>query len=98
MKRSEALDGSEMAYQGFYIENGRTATFGRKGSDYLTAVIARSVQASELVLYKDVKWFMSTYPVIVPYTSSDMILFFIGVIVSFLNAKASDRYRNRKGC
>ena len=41
---------------------GRTTTFGKNGSDYSAAVIAYSVNASTLELWKDVDGFMSADP------------------------------------
>lgn len=83
-------DGKVPVITGFYgvLEDGRTATFGRNGSDYLAAVIARSVQASELLLYKDVKGFMSADPAIVPDAYMlDEITFEEGIELSHFGAK-----------
>jgi aspartate kinase len=44
---------------------GRTTTFGKNGSDYSASVIAYSLDASSLELYKDVDGFMSADPEIV---------------------------------
>jgi aspartate kinase len=41
---------------------GRTTTFGKNGSDYSAAVIAYSINASTLELWKDVDGFMSANP------------------------------------
>lgn len=62
------LDGKVPVITGFYgmLPDGRAATFGRNGSDYSASVVASILQAGELVLYKDVKGFMSADPGIVP--------------------------------
>jgi len=46
---------------GFYgvTKEGKIAVFGRGGSDYTAAVIARSIQAESLDLWKDVDGFLS---------------------------------------
>jgi aspartate kinase len=46
--------------------NGHATTFGRNGSDYSAAVIARSLNSPLLTLWKDVPGFMSADPNIVP--------------------------------
>lgn len=53
---------------GFYGvgPHGRTTVFGRGGSDYTAAVIARCVGAESLDLWKDVDGFLSCDPRIVP--------------------------------
>jgi len=53
---------------GFYgiLPDGKAATFGRNGSDYLASVVARCMGADEVVLYKDVRGFLSADPEIVP--------------------------------
>jgi aspartokinase/homoserine dehydrogenase 1 len=53
---------------GFYgiLPDGKVATFGRNGSDYSAAVVARTLMASDLILYKDVPGFMSADPSVVP--------------------------------
>lgn len=62
------LEGKVPVITGFYgvLPDGRAATFGRNGSDYSASVVANILQAAELVLYKDVKGFMSADPSIVP--------------------------------
>src|SRR6056297_653077 len=53
---------------GFYgiSETGKINLFGRGGSDYSAAAIARCVKARSLDLWKDVKGFLSADPKIVP--------------------------------
>lgn len=53
---------------GFYgiSETGKVNLFGRGGSDYSAAAIARCVKAQSLDLWKDVKGFLSADPKIVP--------------------------------
>jgi len=53
---------------GFYgiSETGKVNLFGRGGSDYSAAAIARCVKAESLDLWKDVKGFLSADPKIVP--------------------------------
>jgi len=53
---------------GFYgiSESGKVNLFGRGGSDYSAAAIARCVKAQSLDLWKDVKGFLSADPKIVP--------------------------------
>jgi aspartate kinase len=46
-------------------ERGRTTTFGRGGSDYTAAVLASSLDASCVELWKDVDGFMSADPKVV---------------------------------
>jgi len=62
------IDGKVPIITGFYgvLPDGRAATFGRNGSDYSASVVASILQARELVLYKDVRGFMSADPAIVP--------------------------------
>lgn len=52
---------------GFYgiTREGKLAIFGRGGSDYTAAVIARSIQAASLDLWKDVDGFLSGDPRII---------------------------------
>jgi aspartate kinase/aspartokinase/homoserine dehydrogenase 1 len=52
---------------GFYgvTKEGKIAIFGRGGSDYTAAVIARSIQAESLDLWKDVNGFLSGDPRII---------------------------------
>jgi aspartokinase/homoserine dehydrogenase 1 len=52
---------------GFYgvTKEGKLAVFGRGGSDYTAAVIARSIQAESLDLWKDVDGFLSGDPRII---------------------------------
>ena len=45
---------------------GRIALFGRNGSDYSAAVVARVVEADELEIWKDVDGFMTADPKLVP--------------------------------
>ncbi len=47
-------------------EKGRTTTFGKNGSDYSAAVIAYSLDAESLELWKDVDGFMSADPYLIP--------------------------------
>ena len=64
---------------GFYgmAPNGRTTIFGRGGSDYTAAVIARCIGAGSLDLWKDVDGFLSCDPRVspdshtIPYLSYD---------------------------
>ncbi|WP_304225607.1 aspartate kinase [Gracilinema caldarium] len=53
---------------GFYglTREGKIAIFGRGGSDYTAAVIARSIHAESLDLWKDVDGFLSGDPRIIP--------------------------------
>ncbi len=53
---------------GFYgtAKDGRCAIFGRGGSDYTAAVIARCTGASSFDLWKDVDGFLSSDPRVVP--------------------------------
>jgi len=53
---------------GFYgvTKGGNIAVFGRGGSDYTAAVIARSIRASSLDLWKDVDGFLSGDPRVIP--------------------------------
>ncbi len=53
---------------GFYgiSESGKVNLFGRSGSDYSAAALARCVNAQSLDLWKDVKGFLSADPKIVP--------------------------------
>ncbi len=55
-------------FTGFYglTPEGRTALFGRNGSDYTAACVARGFRASRLVLYKDVPGFLTADPEKVP--------------------------------
>lgn len=46
--------------------SGRVSTFGRNGSDYSAAVLARLLQATRLEIWKDVDGFMSADPRAVP--------------------------------
>jgi aspartate kinase/aspartokinase/homoserine dehydrogenase 1 len=65
----EALTFKETAVvPGFYgvTKDGSCAIFGRGGSDYTAAVIARCVGAASLDLWKDVDGFLSSDPRIVP--------------------------------
>ncbi|MDR2900540.1 MAG: aspartate kinase [Treponema sp.] len=65
----DALSFKETAVvPGFYgiAKDGGCAIFGRGGSDYTAAVIARCVGASSLDLWKDVDGFLSSDPRIVP--------------------------------
>jgi aspartate kinase len=45
---------------------GRVATFGRNGTDYSAAVVARALDADRLEIWKDVEGFMSADPKVVP--------------------------------
>jgi aspartate kinase len=47
-------------------KEGRTTTFGKNGSDYSAAVIAYSLDAECLELWKDVDGFMSADPYLIP--------------------------------
>jgi len=53
---------------GFYghTEDGKISLLGRNGTDYSAAVIARALGADTLVLWKDVRGFMSADPALVP--------------------------------
>lgn len=53
---------------GFYgiTEEGKTVLFGRNGSDYTAACIARGFKASTLLIYKDVPGFLTADPDLVP--------------------------------
>lgn len=45
---------------------GRVATFGRNGTDYSAAVVARALRATRLEIWKDVEGFMSADPKLIP--------------------------------
>ncbi len=55
-------------FTGFFgtTEDGKTVLFGRNGSDYSAAVIARGLGAKVLITYKDVPGFLSADPAVVP--------------------------------
>jgi len=55
-------------FTGFFgiTEEGKLALFGRNGSDYSAAVIARGFQATVLTTYKDVPGFLTADPEFIP--------------------------------
>ena len=62
---SDVLDGDNILFiPGFYgiAENGDITTFGRGGTDYSAAVVAVSIGADALEIWKDVEGFMSADP------------------------------------
>jgi aspartate kinase len=61
-------DGIIPVITGFFgcDKDGRTTTFGKNGSDYSAAVIAYSLDAESLELWKDVEGFMSADPFLIP--------------------------------
>ena len=55
-------------FTGFFgcTENGQVALFGRNGSDYSAAIIARGLRADILIIFKDVSGFLTADPKLVP--------------------------------
>src|SRR5256712_1090904 len=66
--RREALAGHVSVITGFFglSREGKTATFGRGGSDYSAAVVAHALELPTIEIWKDVGGFMSAGPKIVP--------------------------------
>ncbi len=66
--RAWARNGTIPVITGFFgsTPDGKTATFGRNGTDYSAAVIAFGLRARELEIWKDVDGFMSADPKLVP--------------------------------
>jgi len=66
--RREAQAGHVSVITGFFglSQEGKTATFGRGGSDYSAAVVAYALELSTIEIWKDVGGFMSADPKIVP--------------------------------
>ena len=66
--RREALAGHVSVITGFFglSREGKTATFGRGGSDYSAAVVAHALELPTIEIWKDVGGFMSADPKIVP--------------------------------
>ncbi len=66
--RREAQAGQVSVITGFFglSQEGKTATFGRGGSDYSAAVVAYALELSTIEIWKDVGGFMSADPKIVP--------------------------------
>jgi len=65
--RREALAGHVSVITGFFglSREGKTATFGRGGSDYSAAVVAHALELPTIEIWKDVGGFMSADPKIV---------------------------------
>ncbi|MBC7364483.1 MAG: aspartate kinase [Candidatus Aminicenantes bacterium] len=67
---SEEIAGGSFipVFTGYFgcTENGQVALFGRNGSDYSAAIIARGLRAEILITFKDVSGFLSADPEIVP--------------------------------
>lgn len=75
---------------GFYGVNrrGKVTTFGRNGSDYSAAVIARVLHAEALELWKDVEGFMSADPeVVVDTVKIDTLSYPEAAELSYFGAK-----------
>jgi len=66
--RRQAEAGSVSVVTGFFgmSTEGKTATFGRGGSDYSAAVVAHALELPTIEIWKDVGGFMSADPKIVP--------------------------------
>ena len=66
--RHEAQAGRVSVITGFFglSREGKTATFGRGGSDYSAAVVAHALELPTIEIWKDVGGFMSADPKIVP--------------------------------
>ena len=64
----QADAGQASVITGFFgmSQEGKTATFGRGGSDYSAAVVAYALQLPTIEIWKDVGGFMSADPKIVP--------------------------------
>ena len=67
MARAWARNGTIPVITGFFgaTPDGKTATFGRNGTDYSAAVIAFGLRARALEIWKDVEGFMSADPKVV---------------------------------
>jgi aspartokinase/homoserine dehydrogenase 1 len=67
MARAWAKHGTIPVITGFFgcTSDGKTATFGRNGTDYSAAVIACGLRAKTLEIWKDVEGFMSADPKLV---------------------------------
>ncbi|MGB8952091.1 MAG: aspartate kinase [Candidatus Aminicenantales bacterium] len=88
--RSIAKGKSIPVITGFFgcTPDGKTATFGRNGTDYSAAVIACGLQAEELEIWKDVDGFMSTDPKIVPRASKiDRLSYYEAAELSYFGAR-----------
>ena len=66
--RRQAQAGDVSVITGFFglSQEGKTATFGRGGSDYSAAVVAYALELSTIEIWKEVGGFMSADPKIVP--------------------------------
>lgn len=66
--RREADAGHVSVLSGFFglSQEGKTATFGRGGSDYSAAVVAYALELPTVEVWKDIGGFMSADPKIVP--------------------------------
>src|SRR3989441_2735610 len=66
--RREAQSGRVSVITGFFglSREGKTATFGRGGSDYSAAVVAHGLELPTIEIWKDVGGFMSADPKMVP--------------------------------
>jgi aspartate kinase len=67
MARAWARSGTTPVITGFFgsTPDGKTATFGRNGTDYSAAVIAFGLRAGALEIWKDVEGFMTADPKLV---------------------------------
>ena len=66
--RRQEDEGHVSVLTGFFglSQEGKTATFGRSGSDYSAAVVAYALELPTIEIWKDVGGFMSADPKIVP--------------------------------
>jgi aspartate kinase len=66
--RRQAQAGDVSVITGFFglSQEGKTATFGRGGSDYSAAVVAYALELPTIEIWKDVGGFMSADPKVVP--------------------------------
>lgn len=75
---------------GFFgrTRNGQITTFGRNGSDYTAAVVARALQAEKLELWKDVPGFLTADPQLEPQAQKiDHLSYFEAAELSYFGAK-----------
>ncbi|HEK85462.1 MAG TPA: aspartate kinase [Candidatus Aminicenantes bacterium] len=67
---SKEIEGGSFipVFTGYFgcAENGQVALFGRNGSDYSAAIIARGLKAEVLITYKDVNGFLTADPALIP--------------------------------